>query len=200
MMKGLARHGFLKSRVMRGLTCACLLVGSGQPAAAHEFLEDLKLIGLGFGGLSSVAASFRNGTGGLSDGSRYSFRRYYTSEIRDVRITMLSPINPNLGIIWGLGTGESGAKYRIDPSLKLGFLATEPLGDNEWLSLTVTTVLGGRFRESSCTADYGAIGGIQEVNCRLADSLLPPADTLQYLVDQAPPDQLNISLRYWLYF
>lgn len=173
---------------------------SAKPASAQEILEDLELVGIGFGGLSSIAATFRVQTGGLSDGSRYSFNRYYSTNIRDLRVTMLSPLNSNFGILWGIGTGESGAKYRIEPSFTVGFVATEPVGDNGLLSLTVSTVLGGHFREESCTADYGAIGGVQEVNCRLADSFLPPAETLDYLVDQPPSDRFNVSLRYRLRF
>lgn len=113
---------------------------------------------------------------------------------------MLSPINSNSGMIWGFGTGESGAKYHIEPSLKIGFLATQPVGENGLLSLSVSTVAGGYFREGTCTADYGAIGGIQEVNCRMADSILPPAETLDYLVNQPPMDQASVSLRYRLRF
>ncbi len=117
-----------------------------------------------------------------------------------MRITLLSPVNANFGVIWGLGTGEGGEKYHIEPSLKIGFLATEPMGDNGLLSLAVTTVLGGYFREGSCTADYGPIGGVQSVNCRMADSTLPPAETLNYLLNQRPSDQLGVSLRYQLRF
>mgnify|MGYP001822825989 CR=1 FL=1 len=180
------------------LVCLCLLYT--KPVDAQEFLEDMEFVGIGVGGLSSIAASFRIRTGGLSDGSRYSFSRYYSTEFPDLRFTMLSPINSNLGVIWGFGTGERGQIYHIEPSLKVGFIATEPLGDNALLSLTVATVLGGYFRERACTADYGAIGGVQAVNCRMADSILSPAETLDYLVNQAPTDQVSVSLRYQLRF
>ena len=102
--------------------------------------------------------------------------------------------------LWGFGTGEGGAKYHIEPSLKFGFLATEPVGDGGLLSLSVTTVLGGYFREGSCTANYGAIGGVQEVNCRMAASVLRPSETLDYLVNTPPSDQVSVSLRYRLEF
>lgn len=177
---------------------ACLL--SAGPAFAQAFLEDMRLVGIGGSGQSSIAASFRNRTGGLSDGSRYSFNRYYSTDFGDVRITMLSPVDANFGFIWGFGTGEGGDKYHVEPSLKIGFLATEPVGDNGLLSLSVTTVLGGYFREGACTADYGAIGGVQSVNCRMADSILPPSETLDYLVNQKPSDRVSISLRYQLRF
>ena len=118
--------------------CFCLLFS--KPAGAQAFLEDMELVGVGVGGLSSLAAKLRRGTGGLSDGSRYSFARYYSSDFKDLRITMLSPINSNFGIIWGFGTGESGEKYHIEPSVKIGFLATQPVGDNGLLSLSASAV------------------------------------------------------------
>ncbi|WP_170611180.1 hypothetical protein [Ruegeria arenilitoris] len=154
------------------------------------------------GGLSSLARSMQNGSGGLSDGSRYSYDRYYSNyiPIPDLRFTMLSPINSDFGILWGFGTGESGDKYRIDPSLQIGFLYIETLGDNEWLSLLVSTRLFGYLREKSCTANYGAVGGIQTVNCRMADSLMAPSETLEYLENRAPQDQFTVSLRYQFRF
>lgn len=191
---GRSRRAFL------GITAAVLGLSLSHPVLAQAFLEDMELIGIGGSGQSSIAAAFRKRTGGLSDGSRYSFRRYYSTDFRDLRVTMMSPVNPNFGIIWGFGTGESGNKYKVDPSLKLGFLATKPVGDNGLLSLTFTSVMGGYFREQACTADYGVIGGVQSVNCRMADSILPPADTLDYLVYQRPSDQINVVLRYQRWF
>ena len=188
-------------RVDFWLACLCACLNSVGPIQAQDaFLEEMELVDVGVGDLSSLADRFSRQTGGLSDGSRYSFSRYYNSEIKDWRFTMLSPVNSNFGILWGFGTGEGGAKYHIEPSLKFGFLAIEPIGDNGLLSLSVTTVMGGYFREDSCTADYGAIGGIQEVNCRMADSVMPPSETLDYLINKPPSDQLNVSLRYQIRF
>ena len=190
-----------KMRVNSWLACLLACLNSVSPIQAQDaFLEDMELVGVGVGNLSSLADTFSRQTGGLSDGSRYSFGRYYTSDFKDLRFTMMSPINSNFGILWGFGTGEGGAKYHIEPSLKFGFLATEPVGDSGLLSLSVTTVLGGYFREGSCTANYGAIGGVQEVNCRMADSVLRPSETLDYLVNKPPSDQVSVSLRYRFQF
>ncbi|MDU8946335.1 hypothetical protein [Ovoidimarina sediminis] len=152
------------------------------------------------GNLSSLARSYGNLSGGLSDGTRYSFDRYYSSDYEDIRFTWLSPVTENFGVLWGFGTGESGDKYEIDPSLKLGLILTDPITETEWISVSVTTIIGGYFREQACTADYGAIGGVQRVNCRMADSILPPSETLRYLEDRAPEDQFALSLRYNLRF
>ncbi len=185
-----------------GLWLACLagLPLLHQPANAQAFLEQVKLVSIQKGGLSSLARDLSRGMGGLSNGSRYSFDRYYSTDIPEIRFTMLSPINSNFGILWGFGTGESGDKYRIEPSLKLGFLLVDQLSRNEWLSLSITAVLWGYLREKPCSADYGAVGGVQTVNCRMADSVLSPSETLKYLENKAPADQLSVSLRYQLRF
>ena len=161
---------------------------------------DARLVGVEVGGLSSLAVEMAAGSGGLSDGSRYSFGRYYDTDMRDLRVTMLSQLDDNFGIIWGFGTGEAGDKYHIEPSLKIGFVTTERISENEMMSFSISTVLWGYFREGACQADYGAIGGVQRVNCRMADSVLAPSETLDYLVNQAPADQISVSLRYNLRF
>ena len=181
------------------IASACLLVCASS-LHAQEFFEDMRLIDARVGPMSSLADSFSDQSGGLSDGSRYSFNRYYDSDGLDVRFTFLTPMSPNFGVIWGFGTGESGPNFQIEPSLKFGFLATEPIGDNALLSFSLTTVLDGYFRESACVADYGAIGGIQPVNCRMADSVMPPSETLDYLLNAPPSDQFRLSLRYRLEF
>ena len=127
-------------RAFGKVACPLVSLCSPIPVTAQSFLEDMELIGVGVGGLSSLADSFSRRSGGLSDGSRYSFSRYYSSDVPDLRITMLSPISRNLGIIWGLGTGESGEKYHIEPSLKIGFLAARPVGRSGLLSFSVSTV------------------------------------------------------------
>jgi hypothetical protein len=201
MANGL-RHTSLGTCAKLWLACASGLLWSSDQVVAQTFFEEMQLVSIDVGGLSSLARSMQNGSGGLSDGSRYSFDRYYSTDIPipDVRFTMLSPITSDFGILWGFGTGESGDKYRIDPSFQIGFLYIEPLGDNEWLSLSVSTRLWGYFREKPCTANYGTVGGIQTVNCRMADSSMAPSETLDYLEERAPQDQFNISLRYQLRF
>lgn len=179
---------------------AAQLLMIADAANAQWFLEDAQLVDVRVGELSSQVNDMASGTGLLSDGTEYSFSRWYSSNWEDLRFTMMTPVSDNLGIYWGFGTGESGNKYQIDPSVKLGFIATEPVSENGLLSLSVSVVLGGYLREETCTADYGAIGGVQTVNCRLASSPLPPAETLDYLLDEPPTDQVSISLRYQLRF
>ncbi len=169
-------------------------------SAAQQFLEDAKLVDVSVGDLSQVADEMSYGTGLLSDGTTYSFDRYYSNDWVDLRFTWMTPLSKNFGVYWGFGTGERGEKYRIDPSLKLGFLATRPTSEHSLWSFSISTVVGGYLKEKSCIADYGAIGGVQEVNCRLASSILPPAETLKYLRNEPPGDQVSVTLRYQFSF
>jgi hypothetical protein len=145
--------------------------------------------------LSKTARDLRDGGYELANGDTVDFRQWYSARWTDVGVTWMTQVTPQWGLIWGFSTGERGAKYTIDPSLKLGFLFQQPTGRNAWLSVRYTTAFGGRLRERSCTADYGAIGGVQAVNCRLAASTLAPADTLHYLVNKPSADlnQLSVS-------
>ena len=172
----------------------------GLDAHAQAFLEDAQLVDVRIGKSSYDVSSLAGGRGILSDGSEYTFRKWYEADFPDLRLTMITPISDTFGVYWGFGTGESGEKYFIDPSVKVGFLATQPVGSNGLISLSVSFVLGGYLRERSCSADYGAIGGVQDVNCRLAGAAIPPKDTLDYLLNERPSDQVAVALRYVLRF
>jgi hypothetical protein len=66
------------------------------------------------------------------------------------------------------------------------------------LTLNGYYTFGGKLKEKSCTADYGEIGGVQEVNCRLAATELPPAETLKYLLNERPLNYkiVNVQFRF----
>jgi hypothetical protein len=136
----------------------------------------------------------------LSDGTPVSFRKWYTSKLNDISLTWMTEINNNFGVYWGFSTGERGEKYRIQPGFKIGFLVQTELSRSGTISFSATTVLAGMLTEKPCVADYGAIGGIQVVNCRLAASPLPPAETLQYLFNDPPKDHTEMTFRYQLKF
>lgn len=146
--------------------------------------------------LSREVSGFRSQQFNLSNGELVRFSHWYKTNWQELQLTWLTQINPQLGLIWGGGTGERGPKYRIAPSLQLGFLFEQPLSNQSAWSLRATTRLGGRLREKTCLADFGNIGGMQTVNCRLAATHLPPEETLQYLLNEAPRDRLLIGLRY----
>lgn len=133
---------------------------------------------------SDMARDMARGGYELADGQWQSFRDWYAPTLPEVTALFMTQIAPRMGVIWGLSTGERGEKYRIDPALHLGFVAETELARNVTLSVGATAVLGGRFRESACVADYGAFGS-SPVNCRLAAGVIPPEETLAYLVNRS---------------
>lgn len=148
---------------------------------------------------SDQVNSVSSGSYELSGGEVVRFDDWYSPVIPDLTFLMLTEVSQNFGIIWGLSTGESGQKYRIDPALHLGFTWRVPLSERATLSTSLTTVLGGRLRESSCNADYGTFG-MAEVNCRLAASILAPEETLDYLLDEPGWKESRITIRFELRF
>ena len=132
----------------------------------------------------------------LSGGQPAAVQRWYRSSWTDTELAFLTPVRRDTGLIWGLSTGERGPKYRIDPSVQLGFRFLHTVGPRSWWTFQLTTALGGRLRERACTADYGALGGVQRVNCRLAASELPPADTLKHLLDERPGNRTRLPWRF----
>lgn len=167
----------------------------GRHLQNASFLESTYLIDLQQGSpLSQSVVALRTGGYELSGGRFVSFNDWYRTKWTDVSITWMTQVSKNLGIIFGANTGERGKKYTIEPGLKLGLLMQSRTGKNAFLALRATTILGGALREKSCTADYGDIGGIQEVNCRLAASTIPPPETLKYLVHDQPHNRNQVSL------
>lgn len=150
--------------------------------------------------LSGIVRKVRLGGFELSDGTPVSFEDWYSSVWVDTHATWMTEVTKNFGILWGFGTGERGEKYHIQPSFKIGFISQLDLNRNSVLSLSVTAILGGRLKEDTCTADFGDIGGIQTVNCRLAATPLPPEETLEYLFDEPPSGQVSVILRYQFRF
>lgn len=166
-------------------------------SAAQSFWDRTSLIDIHAGSILDQDIR-RLATGGyeLADGTPITFTRWYSSNWRDLSVTWMTELNRNFGVYWGVRTGERGQKYAIRPAIKLGFILLGHPSPRSTLSFSGTTVIGGWLKEGTCRADYGAIGGVQTVNCRLAASVLPPAETLQYLVDLPPPDRLMLSVRY----
>ena len=146
-------------------------------------------------GLSDAAEALGDGGYELSDGTWVSFKKWYDGGWKDLFVDLLTQLGDDYGVLWGVSTGERGEKYTIDPSLKLGIIVQAHPKPNSTLSLTVTSTLGGSLTELPCQADYGDIGGIQTVNCRLAASPLPPEDTLKYLV-KSDPNRLSVRVTY----
>ncbi|MGX9117081.1 hypothetical protein ACWTU6_10345 [Mesorhizobium sp. BHbsci] len=148
-------------------------------------------------GSELTEAARRLGQGGyeLSDGTWVSFDKWFHSSWIDMRFEMLTQLSDDFGLLWGASTGQRAEKVRIDPSVELGFVVQKRPSPSTTLSLTVRSILGGNLTEQPCTADYGAIGGVQAVNCRLAASQLQPAQTLKHLAN-LHPNRLKLELRF----
>lgn len=149
---------------------------------------------------SKRAAEFRTGGFESAGGQWVGFDRWYRPKWTDMRATWMTQLTPEFGVLWGASTGERAEKYSISPSLKLGVVYQTKVGLNAYFSVRATSVLGGRMKEKTCTADYGDIGGVEQVNCRLAASEMTPTETLKYLTNALPPDRHNVWVRYTLVF
>lgn len=144
--------------------------------------------------LSSLAGNLGSGGFETATGNRIDFRPWYRSRWTEASITWMTQISQNLGVIHGFSTGERGPKYTIFPAFKLGVMMQTQTGHQAFLSLRLITTIGGELREKPCSANYGEIGGVQTVNCRLAATPLPPAQTLSYLLREKPPNQSQAML------
>lgn len=138
----------------------------------------------------------RSGGFETAQGAWVSFQPWYGNTGKDISITWMTQVRPDLGIIWGASTGERGSKYTVAPGLIFGAAYHTEIIKNGFLSLRGTTIVGGSLKEKSCLADYGDIGGMQEVNCRMAASPLEPSETLQYLVRDKPYNQHKLLIQF----
>lgn len=168
---------------------------TNTPTHAFETGTNLHLISFDVGSNLAVFPNQARGQGyELSDGTFKSFDRWYRTEIPEVRLDMLYAIRSDFGLILGFGSGQYGEKFQIDPSINIGFIQQADVGKNGTLSFRLSARLGGNLREKPCIADYGDIGGVQKVNCRLAATPLRPRDTLSFLWKEKPEDRLRASV------
>ena len=179
------------------MQCVAAWMVAALPCVAQDLSDATRIYSVRDDtGLSSLMATTSTKGYSLSDGSPVRFEDWYQAGWRDLSVTWMTQIDDHSGLIWGMGTGERGEKYRIDPSLRLGFVYRVQPRQNEALFLSVSSVFGGHLSEDTCTANYGAIGGEQEVNCRLASTPLPPSETLDYVFDLQPRSANKVELRY----
>lgn len=180
---------------------ALALFGTAEKAAAHDFAASTHLLDVRQGSTrSDVVKTVSRGSYELADGTPVDFSDWYSSVWIDLEVDFLTELSSELGLIWGISTGERGEKYRISPGLKIGFVYSLAPTPNSTLSLNASTRLGSSLREKHCMADYGEIGGIQPVNCRLAASALEPAETLKHDLRLNGFGDTTIAMTYELRF
>ena len=172
-----------------GLLAALL---SPVPASA----SDTHLLDVYLGSYrSDQVRAVSTGSFELADGEVVSFEDWYSPTFPDLTVLMLTELTDDLGLVWGVSLGERGEKYRIDPALHLGLTWQVRLSDRATLSASLRTMIGGRLRERSCSADYGTFG-VAEVNCRLAATLMAPEETLNYMFDTPGWQETQVSIRF----
>lgn len=178
------------------LILSTLLLSAGYgPANAAEFWEDTFLLDAYIGShRSSVANDLAVGGYELSGGEFVNVRNWYTPEFPDTTILFLTQVLPDFGLIWGVSTGESGEKYRIEPALQLGLVYRFVPFEDAVFSIKAIYPFFGEMTEQTCNADYGDVGGVQIVNCRLAADIIPPEQTLDYLVRLKGETDARISI------
>ena len=195
---GQQKHTLRFSVLLIGAVSLGLVPDSGF---SQDFLEETFLLDVSIGSSrSQIASELSLGGYELADGTPVDFHDWYTPRFVDLNFRFLTEITPSFGLIWGFSFGERGAKYRINPGIWLGFVYRIDLARRSSVVLTAVTLVGGNFREQACVGDYAEIGGIQSVNCRLAASHLPPADTLRFLVKEPGLRETRLSVRYVLNF
>ena len=189
------------NKIHKLLIVIALWMGMSFSTYGFDFIEKTHVIEIRQGSELSEKVNFYT-VGGFeaANGSFVSYTPWYINRWTDARVSFMTQITDTVGIIWGFSSGEFGDKYKIYPSMKIGIAYFEKLGKNSTLSLRATTIVGGNLTEYPCIADYGDIGGIQMVNCRMAASQLPPSETLAYLFNDRPYNQNMVSLEYKLYF
>jgi len=194
---------------LTGLVNAHALPAYGFMAFVPPSTQKTHLIGIQQGSALSREVSGFRGQGYYTSENEYKdFNRWYETSWTDLHLTWLTEIHPRWGLIWGIGSGERGPKYQIDPSFQLGFLYQQPLSKQSAWSMKLSSRLGGRLKEKTCTATYGkdsesdVLSEYKNVvtNCRLAANHLSPEEALSHLWNEAPRDRLVIALRYVRHF
>ncbi|ARU01152.1 hypothetical protein LOKVESSMR4R_01839 [Yoonia vestfoldensis] len=180
--------------VLQGLIPATAAWGQG-------LWERTSLLDLRAGSVrSDLARDLSAGRYALEDGTMVDLFDWYRPRVTDLNILFLTELEPSFALIWGISTGETGQKYRIDPGLWLGVFYRAELAENQVLTFAARTLLGGAMQERPCVAFYTILDAFTQVNCRLAASTLPPQDTLQFLVNEPGSIETTFSLRYEIRF
>jgi hypothetical protein len=144
-----------------------------------------RLVDLTMGGLNSDLVRSAAASGfELSGGEAVDLQRWYAPELPNLSATFVTELSPHVGVIWGGALGERGEKYNLGPTATLGVVFRTSITHNLTIEMEMSGIYGGRLRERACIGDFGAVGGVQRVNCRLAASFLPPKETLEYLWDE----------------
>ena len=163
------------------LFCAFFVYGQPVTAQIADLLETATLYDVQLGSNRyGLARSYHSGGYERDNGEFQSFEEWYTPHFPELNFKFSSPLTDKMNLIWGISTGSSGEKFRLQPGLWVGFQYASEIRSDVFFILSAETLLGGRLTEKKCEALYKGLW-TYNVNCRLAASKLRPEDTLQYL-------------------
>jgi hypothetical protein len=189
-----------KVRYLVGAIWACFAL-LPEHVSAQDFLSQTRLADISVGSaFESTTRDVSRSGYELEQGKFLSFEPWYSSKWRDTSILLETQLTRSSWFIWGFSTGERGEKYKVQPSVTLGYEQVWEITETSFLSFGVRAKFGGRLKEKPCEAVYSLSGGPVPVNCRLAASILAPDATLSFLWDEAPPDQIRVNLGYSIFF
>lgn len=178
-----------------------LPVALPRTAHAFDFVDNIRLTSVDHRlNLYEKVQSIMHGRYDLAHGETVELETWYKQKWIDISFEFITDINDRLGFIWGFSTGEWGEKYVIDPSIRLGLATQFRPSAQSAIQFSASWLFKGRLREKPCIADYGEIGGMQTVNCRLAATILEPSETLKYLLRAPPKDRFSMGFSYQLIF
>lgn len=177
------------------------LFAQASPAGAQALWPSTRLAALSFDGMNShIARGAARLRIELSGGDYLDLKDWYSPKHPNLSAAFTTQISENLSLFWGGSFGEVGQKYRIGPALSLGLMWHEKLSVHTALQVGVFGIYGGAVHEQACSADYGAFGGVSQVNCRLAATVLSPEETLSFLWDSPPSASAVLQITYQVTF
>lgn len=188
--------------LVAGVAAANPAQADNGPAAGYILqLGNTRVIGLSIQAMNSgVVRDAARYSYDLSGGERVDLSGWYTPQSPSLTAILATDLAPNVALIWGGSTGEQGQKYWLGPTGVLGLALQRPLDGAAQIRFEVVGYFGGALRESPCLGDYGALGGMQRVNCRLAASYLPPADTLPLMWNIPESTEMVVKMTYRMQF
>lgn len=190
-----------RNKIILALGSLSLLMSAPAQAQILDLVNNTAFVSIKQRSIMTLKAQQLAGGGyELAGGSFVSFVKWYEPRNPDLQFDFLTQFSPSFGLLWGFSTGEYGEKYTVQPAGKIGFILQHEFNEQSRISFSMTRLMAGGLKEKPCTADYGEIGGVQSVNCRLAATTLEPSATLQYLANIPAPDRTWLSLRFSMNF
>ena len=174
---------------------ASLLFG---PAHAQK----LEIIKLDYTRANYLAKNLANQTVMTQSGSQ-SLASLYKFQAHDIEALFAASViakeTAALNLLFGGSTGAHAPKVYIQSSAKFGASGFIQMSESSVLKFWAMTTIGGHLKERPCQANYGQFGSYA-VKCSLADSPMPPSQTLAYLTNIKPYNAHQINLTWSYYF